>query len=90
MNQTSKDVPSSVGDQSKIESVTREYLRVRKQWNPSDYRVEIKGATADGRAIIVWVIFLDDEKSPKPGSGRSVLLHITPEDYSVVKELRWQ
>jgi hypothetical protein len=70
-------------------AVIAKYLLEKKGWKADQYRLEPKGTDPEGKAI-VWAVFLEDEKNPKPGGGESVDLRIDPATRQVVKELRWQ
>jgi hypothetical protein len=73
-----------------IERIAIEYLKERKHWEREQYKLEHKGKTKEGYAI-VWALFTDDQKKPQPGGGgSSVELHIDIPGKKVVRELKFQ
>ncbi|HVA49020.1 MAG TPA: hypothetical protein VNH11_21840 [Pirellulales bacterium] len=71
------------------EAVAVRHLAVQKQWQRDEYRLERRGSTKQGLAV-VWAIYLQDEQKPAPGAGKSVILHIDPKQRRIVKELAFQ
>jgi hypothetical protein len=78
----------SAQQQSAIEKAVERYLSESKNWKREQYRLEQKG-TRDGM-LILWVIFLEDEKPPVPGGGQSVELEVDLHTSRVVRELGFQ
>lgn len=74
---------------SQVEKIAVEHLAGKKHWATGDYRLESKGTTKQGLAV-VWAIYLDDEQQPVPGAGRSVILHIDSTERRIVDELAFQ
>jgi hypothetical protein len=60
------------------------------RWQPTDYRLEKKGKTPDGKGTIIWCVYLDDEHTPVSGGGQSRVLHVDDLTGCVVRELRFQ
>lgn len=77
-------------DHAAIERSVIKYVGKVKDWPREDYRLEVKGITDDHTLVRVWVIHTDDEKRPVPGEGKSVELHLSVDDYSVIRELAFQ
>jgi hypothetical protein len=76
-------------EQDRISKAARDYL-LHKGWKPDEFRVELK-ALGDGEAtVIVWGVFLEDEKHPFRGPPRSLELHVDRASGRVVKELAFQ
>ena len=63
------------------------YIQRTRGWDPSEYRIEDRGQSADGRCGIFAVIHLSDETSPVPGAGLSVELHVDRDSRQVVKDV---
>lgn len=72
------------------ESVVVEYISRTKGWKRTDYRIESRGVSADGRSDVLAVIHLADERSPSPGAGLSVVLHVDRVSRQVAQELGGQ
>ncbi len=66
------------------------YAKEVMKWPREAYRLEVKGLTKDGSAVRIWIIYLDDERNPKPGGGKSIELQLAITDYRVVKVLGLQ
>ncbi len=77
-------------EEARIEEVAAAYLGQKKQWKPSEYRLQPRGATPDGGCAVLWAIYLEDERNAMPGSGKSLELHIDRAEKRVVRELRFQ
>lgn len=84
--------PSAVAGQAvdHINVIASQYLAMQKNWRLNQFRLEQKGLTADGQAVIVWAIYLEDELHPTPGGGKSVELYIDLTTQKVVRELGFQ
>lgn len=78
-------VSPSSWNASDVENIAREYLKITKQWNPDDYRIEPKGAERGTGLVILWAVYQGNEKSSS-GSGNSLILSIDPERRTVMKE----
>jgi hypothetical protein len=78
-------------DNDQIERIAVEYLTTQKKWQRQQYRLEHKGRTTAGYAI-VWAVYLEDEKLPpmQAGGGDSVVLHVDQAGNKVVRELGFQ
>lgn len=66
------------------------YAKATLHWPATEYRLEKKGKTPDGKGTVVWCVYLDDERKPVPGGGQSRVLHVDDQTGKVVKELRFQ
>jgi hypothetical protein len=67
-----------------------QYVARTKGWNRSDYSIERRGPTADGRNDRFAVIHHVDERAPAPGAGKSVELHVDRVSRQVTEELGGQ
>jgi hypothetical protein len=72
------------------ESVAVQYISKTKGWKRSQYRIENRGLSTDGRSAVLEIIFLNDLYWPKPGAGESVVLHVDRATHQVTKELGGQ
>ena len=72
------------------ESVVVDYISQTKGWKRTDYRIENREVSADGRMDLVAVINLADERSPSPGAGLSVVLYVDRASHKVTQELGGQ
>lgn len=79
-----------VQEVDQVNIVVGQYLVSQKNWRPDQFRLEHRGFSADGHAIIVWAIFLEDQIHPVPGGGKSVELHLDRNTQRVVRELGFQ
>jgi hypothetical protein len=66
------------------------YIAKAKGWKREEYRIEVRGAAADGRSDVVAVVYLEDEAAPHPGGGRSVELLLDRSSGQVTRELGLQ
>jgi len=73
-----------------INAIANQYLIAQKKWRPDQFRLEHKGLAPDGRSLIVWAVYLEDELHPTPGGGESVELYIDRDSQRVVRELGFQ
>jgi hypothetical protein len=71
-------------------NVVAQYIARTKGWNASQYRIEERGTSPDGRSDVIAVVHLDDERSPHPGAGKSVELYLDRTFHEVTKELGGQ
>ena len=78
--------PESVGMEG---SVVR-YIARTKGWQRRDYRMENRGASDDGRSVVVAVVYREDERCKAPGAGKSVELWVDAGSGEVTKELGGQ
>jgi hypothetical protein len=72
------------------EGVAVEYIARTKHWKRTDYRVESRGLSPDGRSDVLAVIHLEDLYRPSPGGGQSVELHVDRATHQVTRELGGQ
>ncbi len=72
------------------ETAVVQYISRTKGWKRTDYRIESRGVSADGRSDVLAVIYLQDERSPSPGAGQSVVLYVDRASLQVTQELRGQ
>jgi hypothetical protein len=78
--------PESAGH----EGAVVQYIGRTKGWNRSEYRIESRGPSIDGQNEVFAVIYLDDERSSRPGAGRSVELYLDRISQQVTRELGGQ
>ncbi len=74
----------------RLTRAAEEYLQARKGWAPDEFRVEIKDVEPGGEEAVIWGIFLEDERHPAPGGGKSVELRLDRETAEVRRELAFQ
>jgi hypothetical protein len=67
-----------------------QYIGRTKGWNRSEYRVVGRGPCPDGKSDVFSVMFLEDERHPHPGAGKSVELYLDRESHRVTRECGWQ
>jgi hypothetical protein len=77
-------------EEARIGEAATAYLRQKKQWRPTEFRLQPRGTTPDGRCAVLWAVYLEDERTPTPGGGKSVELYIDRGECRVVRELRFQ
>jgi Holliday junction resolvase-like predicted endonuclease len=77
-------------EQSRLASAVQRYLQERKGWTEDQFRIEIRSIDPGGANIVVWGIFLEDERHPVPGGGQSVELHVDRRTGEVKAELGFQ
>lgn len=70
----------------RYERAVVKYVDRTKHWRRNEYRIENRGRTTDGRNMQVAVIHVDDERSPVPGTGRSIQLYLDPLSEEVTRE----
>lgn len=75
---------------AQLEAVVTRYLVDTKKWAPKDFRIEHKGTTPDELFAVCWGVYLDDERNPSPGGGKSVVLHVDLKQRRVVEERGFQ
>jgi hypothetical protein len=78
--------PASEG----AERAVVQYIGRTKGWRRTDYRIERRGISADGRSEKIAVIFLQDERGAQPGGGRSIELCLDAASHRVTGETGWQ
>jgi hypothetical protein len=71
-----------------ITTLAGRYLMKQKGWALEQFRIEIK--RIDPMTIVLWCIFLDDERHPSPGGGQSVELHVDKSTFEIKRELHFQ
>jgi hypothetical protein len=79
-----------VQEVDQVNIIASQYLVAQKKWRPDQFRLEHRGFSPDGHAIIVWAIYLEDEIRPVPGGGNSVELYVDRTAQRVVRELGFQ
>ena len=79
----------SPDEQRRIIKAAEDHI-LHKGWQRSDFRIEPHGLSADKTAAVVWAVHSADERSPAPGGGKSLALHVDRQSLKVVKELRFQ
>jgi hypothetical protein len=72
------------------ESVAVEYISKTKGWKRTQYRIECRGLSADGRSDVLAIILLKDLYWPAPGAGESLVLHVDRSTHRVTQELGGQ
>jgi hypothetical protein len=72
---------------SPFEEAVVRYLSHRKEWKRYEYRLESRGASADGRSDVTAVIFLKDESATHPGAGQSVDVFVDKTSGQVINEV---
>ena len=77
-------------EQRRVEKAAEDYILHKKSWQRSEFRTELHGLSKDKTAAVVWAVHSDDERSPKPGGGKSLELHVDRQSLKVIKELRFQ
>jgi hypothetical protein len=73
-----------------METVVAQYISRTKGWKRTDYRIESRGLSTDGRSDVLAVIHLQDERSPSPGAGQSVVLYVDRDSHQVKQEFGGQ
>jgi hypothetical protein len=73
-----------------LNDTVTDYIRRTRGWNPSDYRIESRGPSADGRSDIFAVIHRSDESGSHPGAGLSFELYVDRASNQVKKEMGGQ
>jgi hypothetical protein len=77
-------------ERSRLASAVQRYLQERKGWTEDQFRIEIRGVDPGRANVVVWGIFLDDERHPTPGGGQSVELHVDRGTGEIKTELGFQ
>lgn len=77
-------------EQRRVEKAAEDYILQKKSWQRTEFRTELHGLSKDSTAAVVWAVHADDERSPKPGGGKSLALHVDRQSLKVIKELRFQ
>ena len=77
-------------EQRRVNKAAEDHLLQKKSWQRSEFRLELHGLNKDRTAAVVWAIHSDDKRSPAPGGGKSLALHVDRKSLQVVKELRFQ
>jgi hypothetical protein len=67
-----------------------DYIHQTRGWNPSEYRIEDRGQTVDGRSDVLEIVHLSDETSSHPGARFSFQLYIDRVSRQIEKELAGQ
>lgn len=75
---------------SDLERAATQYLSRTKHWDPSEYKLESRGPSSDGKEEVIFALHRDDEKSLVPGAGRSVELRLAYETREVTREIAGQ
>ena len=73
-----------------LAKIVDEYLARTKGWKRAEYRIEERGASPDGGSDVIAVIHIEDERSSRPGAGRSVQLYVDRRSHEVIQELGGQ
>ena len=77
-------------EEIRVAEAAAAYLGQKKQWKAGEFRLQPRGMTPDGRCAVLWAVYLEDERNPSPGGGKSLELHIDRAECRVVRELRFQ
>jgi hypothetical protein len=80
----------SIAGAAGLEEAAVQYLRSTKHWERSEYRLEDRGPASDGAEEILVALHRDDERSSRPGAGRSVELRVDYESRRVTRETGYQ
>jgi len=72
------------------EEVVVEYVSRTKGWKRGDYRIERRGQSTDGSNDVFAVVYLADERSTHPGTGKSVEVYVDCTSRAITKELGGQ
>jgi hypothetical protein len=75
---------------SGLEDAAARYLSGARHWDRSEYYLEARGPSADGREEVILALRHDDEKIAHPGAGRSVELRLGYESRKVLREIGGQ
>jgi hypothetical protein len=77
-------------EQRRINQAAEDYVLQEKGWERSEFRIEPHGLSADRTVAVVWAVHSADERSPTPGGGKSLALHVDRQALKVIKELHFQ
>ncbi len=77
-------------EQRLIDKAAEDHVVQKKGWQPGEFRLEPHGLSKDGTAAVVWAVHSADERSPKLGGGKSLVLHVDRKSHVVIKELHFQ
>lgn len=84
------DASITDAERARLIDSARRYLRQHKAWRDDEFRVDIRALSDEGNDVVLWGIFLDDERHPAPGGGRSVELHADRSTAEITRELAFQ
>jgi hypothetical protein len=87
---TSEPTRLDAAEQSRLAPVIARYLADRYGWTEEAYRLDFRALSADGQTATVWAVFLEDERNPVPGGGRSRELLVDRAVGAVQRDLRFQ
>ncbi len=73
-----------------LERAATQYLIRTKHWEPSEYKLESRGPSSDGKEEVLFAFHRSDEKSPIPGAGHSVELRLAYDTRAVTREIAGQ
>jgi hypothetical protein len=73
-----------------MNSAVTHYIERTRGWNPSEYRIESRGLSADGQHDLFLILYLNDEHSSHPGAGLSIELYVRRASQLVEKEVGGQ
>ena len=85
-----KKIEPTAAERAEIDAAATVYLGAGKRWRPSEYRLEHRGASKDGKYGIGVAVHADDEAGLAPGGGKSLELWIDHQTTMVIKELGFQ
>jgi hypothetical protein len=84
---TSGLMRTNIVEASDLENAAVRHLSRTKHWDRSEYRLESRGPSGDGREEVIFAIHRDDEQSPHPGAGRSIELRVGYDSREVTREI---
>jgi hypothetical protein len=73
-----------------MNSAVTHYIERTRGWDPSEYRIESRGISGDGRCNVFAIICLSDEYAQHPGAGLSFELYLDRISQEVEKEILGQ
>lgn len=88
MSPESEDKYPNEDQREQIVKSADAYIKENYKWKLEEYRIDHKPFAE--KWFVAWAIFLEDERNPMPGSGKSLILHVSKDDYTVIKVLRFQ
>ncbi|MFC1687661.1 hypothetical protein ACFL0L_03710 [Patescibacteria group bacterium] len=87
-NETQGNIPTS--ELAHLEEIAEKYLLEEKKWKIDEFRLEYKGISEDGKLVNIWAVYLEDEKNPMRGGGKSLSLYVDRNTKRVAQELHFQ
>jgi hypothetical protein len=69
-------LPVRIKQAADLEAAAVQYLASTRHWKRSEYQLEFRGPSSDGREEVVFVLHRDDLHSDSPGAGKSLELRL--------------